>query len=919
MTKENVVKQPAVDFSRVMKENPELAKRMELQRSVEEDSKPIKVFENYNDAKALFGFMDPVLGDGESAKELTDSSTPLLLGTGLVNIKENKKNIFIPYLTGKDNVNIALNKFADVTSIKVTDKNRTLEYPNDIKLFRILILTDEQFEVGKCEEKETRTRYRVLTHVDSDDFVKFGNHFVCKKQVPFSKDPNTSLSVEDTIYIDIDNNKITFVKDKDDDNNVYVIPIVLSADAYNSIVANVDTEWDKIKDDFIEKLIDGYTDPQKIELRKYLTSKNVVNSENPYFDKATAVFAYNNGKVIPLVDAINTNVDGVVIDELNVISNLFPKYGDENINTELFELDETNKLPKFEKKDINNLKIIGFDENMLKSIIDTCVITMNTANEIIANHTDEERKNILTKSYDSECRCITLLFENKDKPISELMDENEEDFQNVFELANFDKLLDESLEHKKDILHQLCDLKLASMRVQSKIDSGEFTNMYSNVCNNYFSEFYERVLKNNGLENDKIDISIFPKLIKMFNLDFAKFEADNDTFLKDKLRDSYKNTLDVNVTRNKFGSLPSSLFTLNENFVDSIIDLSAIPENISDEEKYNKILQQVFTKFDYIKSIAKRPFNFITKVYPSVRESLIGHDVSNTSEYAELLGIYDFASSSECMDIVNKIVDKIKTIRATSYNADNVQVYNDRNNKLTKYSTSLDKRKAKSLRDVAKIGANYVAVLENHNYLESITTRLSVYEENVKNIPEEKLSEYFIKNTKDDTEYNISEYDKLVEKTGTLPEGYIVLHKTSDEENLSIVLDFVLKSFINIAFIMMISRLSGKFVDFIVEKAKNSYTLKNKEIGNLDRMFATSTSLMVPSISALEDENVDLSHDHIEISELFPNDAAIKLGVDAVKNILKDLQTKDNLIEARKEYLKECLTYVWTIVSVIDC
>ena len=221
------------------------------------------------------------------------------------------------------------------------------------------------------------------------------------------------------------------------------------------------------------------------------------------------------------------------------------------------------------------------------------------------------------------------------------------------------------------------------------------------------------------------------------------------------------------------------------------------------------------------------------------------------------------------------------------------------------------------MRDVAKIGASYVAILENHNFLESITSRLSVYEEDVKNIPDNKKDTYFIRDTKNNKDFNISEYDTLVEKeTGTLPEGYLVLHKTRDEENRSIVLDFILKNRLNIAFVLMMNRLSGRFIDYVVEKSrKTPHTLKNKEIDNLDNLFNSVTSLLVPSISALEDESIDISSEHIEISELFPNDAAIKLGVDAVKDILKDLQNKDNLINARKEYLKQCLEYVWEIVS----
>ena len=140
-------------------------------------------------------------------------------------------------------------------------------------------------------------------------------------------------------------------------------------------------------------------------------------------------------------------------------------------------------------------------------------------------------------------------------------------------------------------------------------------------------------------------------------------------------------------------------------------------------------------------------------------------------------------------------------------------------------------------------------------------------------------------------------------------------HTTNDEENRSIVLDFILKNRLNIAFVLMMNRLSGRFIDYVVEKSRKTHTLKNKEIDNFDNLFSSVTSLLVPSISALEDENIDISSEHIEVSELFPNDAAIKLGVDAVKDILKDLQNKDNLINARKEYLKQCLEYVWEIIS----
>lgn len=912
MTNNKINATPRVDFAKVMKENPEIAKRMELQKSVQEANSTIKIFNKFEEAKKLFGFMDPIT----EVKELDNTAETFLLGTGLVSIKENQKNIFVPYLTGKPSVNIALDNLKDITTSKVVDTNKTIEYPNKIKVFRILFLTDEKIEVGKGEEKEIKTQYRVLTHIDSDDMVKLGNHFICKKNVPFAKNPATQLSVEDTVYIDIDNNKLTFTKEKDDDNNVYIVPIVISEEAYRSTIDNVDNEWNKIKDNFIDKLIDGYTDPQKVELKKYLTSKNIISDENPYFDKAFAIFSYNNNQVIPLVDAINTNVDGIMIDELNVTSNLFPKYGDENVNTDMYEFDETSGLPVFDRKDLHNLKIIGLTEEMIKSLLDTGTLSLNTADDVIKSHTEEERKNILNKSYDSECRCITALFENKDVPLWKLVEDNEADFGNVFELDSFDKTLDESVNHKKDIIHQMCELKNTAMRVQQKIDSGEFTNMYSSICVNYFNDFYAHTLETLGVDKDAFDPSTFPKFIKLINLDFDKFNKDNDTFLKDKMSKAFINTFEVNNVRDKFGKLPTSIFTLNEDFVSSIIDTSVIPENISDSEKYDRIFQQVFTKFDFIKSVAKRPFNFVTKVYPNIKEALVGHETTNDFKYADGIGIGAFAKSEECIELANKIAAAIKDIRKESYTEDNKYLYDTANDKLTKFSSSLDKRKAKSMRDVAKIGASYVAILENHNYLESIASRLSAYEEDVKNIPDDKKDTYFIRDTKTNKDFNISEYDTLVKKeTGALPEGYLVLHKTSDEENRSIVLDFILKNRLNIAFVLMMNRLSGRFIDYVVEKSRKTHTLKNKEIDNFDNLFSSVTSLLVPSISALEDENIDISSEHIEISELFPNDAAIKLGVDAVKDILKDLQNKDNLINARKEYLKQCLEYVWEIIS----
>jgi len=912
MTNNKINAIPQVDFAKVMKENPEIAKRMELQKSVQEANSSVKIFNKFEEAKKLFGFMDPIT----EVKELDNTTETFLLGTGLVSIKENQKNIFVPYLTGKPSVNIALDNLKDVTTSKIVDTNKTIEYPNKIKVFRILFLTDEKIEVGKGEEKEIKTQYRVLTHIDSDDMVKLGNHLICKKNIPFAKDPATQLSVEDVVYIDIDNNKLTFTKEKDDDNNVYIVPIVISEEAYRSTIDSIDNEWNKIKDSFIDKLIDGYTDPQKVELKKYLTSKNIISDENPYFDKTFAIFSYNNDQVIPLVDAINTNVNGIVIDELNVTSNLFPKYGDENINTDAYEFDKTTGLPVFDKKDLHNLKIIGLTEEMIKSLLDTGALSLNTADEVIKNHTEEERKIILNKSYDSECRCITALFENKDVPLWKLVEDNEIDFNNVFELDSFDKILDESVNHKKDIIHQMCELKNTAMRVQQKIDSGEFTNMYSSICNNYFNDFYAHTLETLGVDKDDFDLSTFPKFIKLINLDFAKFNKDNDTFLKDKMSKAFINTFEVNNARDKFGKLPTSIFTLNEDFISSIVDISVIPENISDSEKYDRIFQQVFTKFDFIKSVAKRPFNFVTKVYPNIKEALIGRETTNDFKYANGIGIEDFAKSEECIELANKIVAAIKDIRKESYTEDNKYLYVTANDKLTKFSSSLDKRKAKSILDVAKIGASYVAILENHNYLESITSRLSVYEEDVKNIPDERKDTYFIRDTKTNKDFNISEYDTLVEKeTNTLPEGYLVLHKTSDEENRSIVLDFILKNRLNIAFVLMMNRLSGRFIDYVVEKSRKTHTLKNKEIDNFDNLFSSVTSLLVPSISALEDESIDISSEHIEISELFPNDAAIKLGVDAVKDILKDLQNKDNLINARKEYLKQCLEYVWEIVS----
>lgn len=880
----------------VLKNNPEFAKTLESQESIRKSTNPVRVFDKFDDARAVLGLMKPLDGDnprGDARILLPIPKDSKDLGSGIFG-----DDVVISYLTGKKSVSIGLDKLALKEDAFLVDSSiTTIKYDKEFHFIRLLII-----------KKDVSGKFHTISHVESKDLYSCGKHEICIKDC--GKESNVTPADEPILYIDIspENKYISFsgkpspekVAEKfgqDGKEQWYVVPLVMSAEARSSTFQLIEDSWAKKHDEFIEKLVSGYKEEEANKIKESIKENKFID-DNPLFDKGLALFDIDNNIVYPVTNAIEANNGSA--DVLDIASSLFPKYGDEYIAKDSVVVDEESKLPTLSKKDIDNLKIVGVDAEFIAQLIEIAKNAYNVSAATISKYDDETKKNIRSGAYDAECRAI-LDIENREW--FKAFEEEAPAMEKAVEMENDIKSSEQNIE---DVFQQFASLQITSKRISAKVNNGEFKNMYMQLCNSYFNSFYVKTFP-----EEEVNISAFPKLIKLINKDFK----DNDEFLAKKLALTLQGTLYCDTTKDKFGNEHDNLFEKTATAMNILGDVGSIPEdNISIDEINKRIADLVFIRYNYIDSLSRTAFKFVSKVYPEILKTASSTfndaDEEKSKEYVKSLGID--ISDAELQKKVDHIKAEISNLRnevKLMLGDDNSFVKAKKANDL--YAVALGGNKARNKYRAAEIVGRYAVLANNTSYLNAIVEGLGILSDPSK----EELNDanYVIEDSGTRKPITVSEYNALNEDQ---KKNFTVYKKLSKDEIGDVATDYLLRLMFTSAFILEFIRIAHKYSEKVDDIVKNDAHKKSEKVDG-EQMFVSELSMMVPSISVIE--TAEIKEDgSVDTESIVPSSMKVKLGTNAVEDVLEGLDKKENLIEARKVYLTECLNFVDFVVSLVD-
>ena len=875
----------------VLSKNPEFAKKLMVQNQLKEASAtPVKRFNSYDEAKATINFLEPISEEVDSSNLVTKK-----FGTGIIK----GTTQYLPYLTGKYEISFPLS----LALAKPANGRAEFEYSEEFEIVRILL--------AKRIDNDIETVY----HVDVNNLVHVGKHYLYKFDAThyikdFTKTDDDKYEIyinaspEDK-YIKIDaaisdslvNAKETF----------YIVPIVVSKNKKAEILTNIDEAWDAKKSDFLAKLTSGYEkcDADKIvdAFEKVSVNKKVLLGNLSFdagFSKGMALYYLDRNEVSPIQDGITENSKDA--DYLNIVSNLYPKYGEEwiDINNGI-KLDE-HGMPELSKNNLKCLKIVGVTEELAKNIYSSGVQSLDIANSSIEKTKIDNNK--ISEIANAECRLIVDL--DGDNWVSSLdfvydTDVNETDYRLMFERSVNDSNVDDAQRTIYEIKQQFAVLQKTAKRIEAKINSGEFSNVYMVLCNEYFYSLYKNTIKH---DEDSKNISVFPMLIQLFTDDYN----NNNEFLSEKIEDTLYNTIHCNTHRDKYGNPVDNLFDKFASIIDDFVDLDAVPDNLSEDERLKALMDQVFVRFKYLDGLAKTPYKFVIKLCPELAKafaaSKLPEDANEKSDkYAKELGFNVARVNFD--DVLEKYKD---------FNTEAIKNIREKIGSIKKeylnYLKVLNNNKSKNRMDKARTFAKFAIYFTMYAYVESISTGLSPID---KSLSDEELNRevYLIKDASTDKEISKEDYISLdAEKR----KSYTIFKKLSTEEVDSVISDWYLRTLFLSAFIILFSRLIGKYKDNLLKE--NS----NKDLNaDANKMLVSEIGLCVPSIAVLEYPNFTNGSDkkEVDFSEIIPIESKIKLGTTAVNNVLKDLNNSGNLIKARSEYLKCSAEYSEKLLNIL--
>lgn len=891
------------ELKEVLNKNPEFAKKLMAQQQIKEASSvPVKIFKSYEEAKSTLGFLEPTMIDFTDEDKLK-TKTSKKFGSGIIK----GRTQLLPYFTGKNEVSFPL----DLNLIKVANGKNEFNYTDIFEIARILLI------------KKDEDVFTTVTHVDLENLVHVGKHYLYKfSAVPFIKGhENIASSAKYDIYVNAspENKSIkidTEISDSliDTKEEFYIAPIVISWYKKSEILANINDMWNNKKSEFLTKLTDGYTDKQKekisVAIDKVTVNKEVTFGEltnDVGFSKGMALYYLDRNEVSPIQDGITENSGDA--DYLNIVSNLYPKYGEEWIDLDDVVLDN-HKMPVLNASDLKCLKIVGVTEELAKNIYASGITSLQTASETVDNAVVP--KNELSDIAEAECRLIVVLDGDNWKSAMDnvYVSEPEEisDYDLMLKRSSQNSIVADAQKTIYDIKQQFAVLQKTAKRIELKVNSGEFSNIYMVLCNEYFYSLYKHTL---NIEDEQFfNSSVFPMFIELFNDDYKK----NKDFLFKKIRDTAANTINCNTSKDKFGNSVDNLFDKFASIIDDFVDFDAIPNNLSDEESLKAVMDQVFIRFKYIDNISKTPYKFVIKLCPELSKVFSSKNddfdkaVDKSKEYASQIGLNSITKSDG--DWSNTPLPKYKTAH-DEINESIVNNISRIKKAYLDYLKVLNENKSKHRMDKARTFAKFAVYFTLYAYIESIDTKLLPVDEKLsdENIKQEI---YIVKDSITDKEISKEDYLAFDENKR---KNYTIFKKLNSDEVNDLITDYYLRVLFLSAFVVLYTRLLGKYENYIKEFSKN----KDLEV-NASKMLVSELGLFVPSIAALEYPNFTSENlkDKIDFKSIIPIESKIKLGSTAVDNILKDLDNPEKLIEARKRYLLASSRYSENILNILS-
>lgn len=890
-------------LAEIMKSNPDFAKRVVSTNAIKDSTNPTCIFKKFAEAKAVLGLLDYeeidipfVAGEGE----IKVPEGCYDLGSGVIHDEDSD---FFASLIGKQSVSIALSDGLDIykNCVELSFQDCGLldiSYKKAITPIRFCFVKRDDKIVDKDGKLISDEKFRTVGHVNGKDMCHVGKYLVSKTKVHLGKPgvENDKSFIEISIKCNPETGDVSFHTDwaADSTDGIYVIPLVVSTEARNQTLELVEKTWSEKENEFKEKLIEGYSEEEKSSIREYLNTSGVLDTKG--FNKGLAVFAINNNTIHRIENAIEDNTKK--IDALNVSAALFPRFGEEyiDIKKKNIVLDEKTKLPVITETDINNLKVVGLKPQFISSIIQGALGSYKAAEGVIENFSEDQRKETAANAYDAECRLIVDLdsdkwFESVDKELAD-----------INALRELDLSVETSKKHIETIVQELASFQLTSRRIAAKIEGGEFSNLYMQICNNYFNGLYAKVI---GLKPEEVKENNVTPFVEFLSINNNRSKEGSD-FAKNKIIAAIGNTLTCNFKRDKFGNVPANLFDLAADLVYGLFDKKVIPANLTEEQANERIMDIVFTRLGYIDSLSRSPYKYLGRIIPSVFELKSDKKElaeKKAAEYRAGLGLggtFDM-SEDELLAGIGDSLTKIRAAIAKKITSDDWEdVIKKIQKNLTNYNETLNNTRCKGNLDKARLFARVFVLLNATEYVDTLASDLARFTGTLEEArTEEATGRRFIVHSEEPNAEDCT-LNEIKEEADLAKHHRVLLKKINDDEKTDIAMDWLLRSALFAKFILAYGYTSSLYVDHITTSTKER---TSKTADDYNKMLISELSLFTPSITALELEDFD-------IKKSISNDMKIRIGTNACDDALAGFDNKEKLVAARSTYVLESIKFV---------
>jgi hypothetical protein len=676
------------------------------------------------------------------------------------------------------------------------------------------------------------------------------------------------------LSIDLDNGNFVF-KNAAKDSSLhakYMAFFLISGDDYKKLEESSRPEElsEEEKKELNIKAIDGYENlspGQQEEVDKIL-DKIIYGNKEARLDKFKDDFSKEGEEAVKKL-AVPLKEDGTV--DIDVFVNqACPEYADEEVDMDKIEFEKTNPLiPFLNERDFTNLGYIGFSPKDLKNLVSTQRDMITDCGRIISSL--EERLDSIKGQYGNSYSTCQALIKNKtyDSAAYDVTIKNQYGILAEYVFYN------DSLKTQKEMLES-CRRNLASFQmisrkhVKNALENGEFTNKHTFASINVFY----KAMKDSGIIKGSFDgaYTVYHAYLKYLNAKFKELNAAG-----------YFDTMMINALDPEKSS---TVYSVSINLLSRTIRNNDL-KNLPDSEHLTRLLERVQNRVSYLYDISYYPVSVASRAYEEMTGILaFSQSEALKEEYSKKHEEYIAGLKERRWPLEEKppeeegetaVVECARMLREKLNNAEIVDAISGffRMACLTTFSQYLQKLSSKC----CKTHSEYFRVFTEGAVLSRVYEALEIIGL--------RKARVFDEEKKEETEERL------------------------DSEEVKV---YIGKFLIELACFAVFTGGSIRLGNLISEKSESLQIMSEKDA---QTFFSVILNGLILPIEVL-DKTYDRADGNEQIDAVVAPEAQKLLGKEAVKLFYSGLKGENNLLDGRKEIIRESVIFTKNVFKLVN-